>query len=265
MAKVSTNSKTDVAIHIGIILSILVLVGFIFFFIYLPWSTNHGQSITVPDLRGMTLEEMENVLDERDLEYEVNDCTFSIKATPRTILSQFPKFGSKVKSGRKIYISVAAQTPPLIAMPKLIDRSLSTAENLLKSNDLLLGAKTYKPDLAENTILDQLYNGQSIRPGDKIPKGSKIDLVIGDGLGNQVFEAPNLLGKTLEECQLILSGSDLNIGTIIYDNTVTEPAGTVFKQNPKAEQGNKVRVGDVIDLWIAGDPAPQPSSDEQTP
>ena len=58
MAKFSTNSKSDVIIHIAIIIALLLVLFFSFFFIYLPWSTNHGESITVPELKGMTMEDV---------------------------------------------------------------------------------------------------------------------------------------------------------------------------------------------------------------
>ena len=69
MAKFSTSSRSDIFTHIAIIIAIFLILFFSFFFLYLPWSTNHGQSITVPELKGMTKEEMEKALDDRDLDY----------------------------------------------------------------------------------------------------------------------------------------------------------------------------------------------------
>lgn len=60
MTKLSTRSRTDLIVHIGIMLALSVVLILTFFFGYLPFSTNHGQTITVPDLKHMSLDELRN-------------------------------------------------------------------------------------------------------------------------------------------------------------------------------------------------------------
>ena len=69
MAKFSTNSKTDVLIHLGIIISTILILFFGFFFLYLPWTTNHGEAILVPEIKGLTLDEPHISLDIAGLYY----------------------------------------------------------------------------------------------------------------------------------------------------------------------------------------------------
>ena len=69
MAKFSTNTKTDVLIHLGIILSTILILFFGFFFVYLPWTTNHGEAIPVPELKGLSLEEARKALKKADLDF----------------------------------------------------------------------------------------------------------------------------------------------------------------------------------------------------
>jgi eukaryotic-like serine/threonine-protein kinase len=248
MAKISTNSRKDLFIHIGIVLCLVTALFLGFFFIYLPLRTNHGESITVPDLRNMNAEELEDFLDERDLRYEVSDCTFVPKVPPLTVISQYPQPGSKVKEGRKIYVSVVYRTAPLIKMPKLTDMTQRSAQMLLKSSGLELGNLRYVPDLAQGAVLKQFYKGEEILPGQPLPKGSKIDLEVGDGLGATTFSMPEVVGMLLEEAKFQIVGAGLKVGqVIIIDKEDAEP-GTVVRQNPEA--GNKTRIGDVIDLWV---------------
>lgn len=263
MAKISTQSRKDLFIHIGIILSLIAVLFLGFFFIYLPFTTNHGESITVPDLRKMNVEELESYLDSRDLRFEVSDCTFVANREPLTVISQYPQPGSKVKENRKIYITVVSRTAPLIKMPKLTDMTRRSAEMLLKSVGLELGSLTYVPDLAQNAVLKQLYNGREITPGQPIAKGSKIDLEVGDGQGNNTFSSPDLVGMQLEEAKFQIIGAGLKTGQIIEVSDNTQAPGTIVRQNPEA--GNKIRVGDVIDLWVVGplDQA-QPETNEET-
>lgn len=262
MVKISTQSRKDLFIHIGIILALIAVLFLGFFFIYLPFTTNHGESITVPDLKEMKVEDLESYLDSHDLRYEVSDCTFVANMPPLSVISQYPKPGSKVKENRKIYVTVSSRTAPLIKMPKLTDMTRKSAEMLLKSVGLELGTLTYVPDLAQNAVLKQLLNGQEILAGQPVAKGSKIDLEVGDGLGNNSFQVPALVGMQYEEAKFQIIGAGLKPGQTIEVKDDTQAAGTVIRQNPEA--GNKIRVGDVIDLWVVGplDQA-QPENNEQ--
>ncbi|WP_247231738.1 PASTA domain-containing protein [Telluribacter sp. SYSU D00476] len=250
MVKISTQSRKDLFIHIGIIIALIAALFLSFFFIYLPLTTNHGESITVPDLRKMNVEELEDFLDERDLRYEVSDCTFVANIAPLTIISQYPQPNSKVKEGRKIYITVVSRTAPLIKMPKLTDMTLRSAQMLIKSMGLNLGTLRYVPDLAHGAVLKQYYNGQEILPGQPVAKGSKIDLEVGDGLGSTSFPVPSVLNMPLDEAKFQIVGAGLKVGQIIEVTDDTKEPGTIVRQNP--ESGNKIRIGDVIDLWVVG-------------
>jgi beta-lactam-binding protein with PASTA domain len=262
MIKISTRSFRDVLLHFALVSGLFLALFLAFFFVYLPWSTHHGETITVPKLAGMTTEELEDFLSDRDLRYEVSDCTFVAGVQPLTVISQYPREGAKVKQGRKIYVTITTATAPQVRMPKLTDLSYRSAEVTLRNYGLVLGTLTYRNDLAENAVLEQLYQGKKIEPGTLIAKGSKIDLVVGDGLGNTELDVPDVTGKSLDEAQLIIKGSDLQVGTIIYEASGAAP-GTVIRQRPVAGQGEKIRVGDVIDLWISG--RSEPSGEDGAP
>ena len=262
MIKISTRSTRDVLLHAALIACLLLALFLAFFFVYLPQNTHHGETITVPKLTGMTTEELENFLEERDLRYEVSDCTFVAGIQPLTVISQYPREGAKVKEGRKVYITITTATAPQVRMPKLTDLSYRSAEVTLRNYGLVIGNIAYRDDLAENAVLDQLYQGKKIEPGTLIAKGSTVDIVVGNGLGNTELDVPPLTGKTLDEAQLIIKGSDLNVGVVIYESSPGASPGTVIRQRPEAGQGDKIRVGDVIDIWVAG--KPEPSSEGGT-
>jgi len=263
------NSWRSVAAHLGIAIALAVVFTLIFFYVYLPVKTNHGETITVPDLEGIPLDELDEFLTKRNLRYEINsDSGFSSQHPPLAVLKQFPLANSKVKENRKIYISLNAKEPPKVRMPQLVDGSVKNAQVVLKSYDLILGDLDYVPDLAQNAVLKQLYAGKPVKEGDYVPKGSKIDLVVGDGLGNQVFGVPNVIGLTYEEAEFSIIGSGLKVGEVKYaedgkvpvevkrqDGSVEVsqkpmPLGTVFGQSPGADR--MIKIGDYIDLWIVG-------------
>ena len=196
----------NLMIMIGGISSII----FFIFYIYFPFKTNHGDTITVPNLIGMELNEIDEFLSDRDLRYEIlDDSSYSSEYPPYTILQQNPSENEKVKENRKIYLTLNSSIPPKIKMPKIINGSVKNAQLILRSYDLKLGDITYVPDMARNAVLKIFINGDSISENDLILKGSVIDMEVGNGLGNQVFEAPDLVNLDLEEARFTIIGSGL--------------------------------------------------------
>ncbi len=166
------DSPKGLLVHLSIIVGILLVVVLIFFYGYLPAKTNHGESVTVPDLEGIHISAVDEFLTNRNLQYEVSsDSGFTEDYAPLTILKQYPLANSKVKENRKIYLTLNASTPPKVKMPRLIDGSVKNAQIVLQSYGLEVGHIRYKPDLAENAVLEQLYKDDKIEPGTFIPKG----------------------------------------------------------------------------------------------
>lgn len=245
------ENRRDIFLHLLIVLltAAVLIVGF--FNVYLPYTTHHGETITVPNLQGMPIDQIEDFLAERDLEFAVDDSTYTPGAQPFTVYQQYPAAGAKVKQHRKIYISINAKNPPMVKMPNLINRSFMNAQRELESVGLLLGKIEYIPDLQEGAVLKQSVNGRDLADGEAIAKGTKIDLSIGDGLGNREVPVPDLKGMLLDEAKELLSGSNLQIGTQLYEKNATVPAGHIIRQKPDPQ--TKLREGDVVDIWISGE------------
>jgi beta-lactam-binding protein with PASTA domain len=221
-----------------------------FFYIYLPIITNHGESITVPDIVGLEYADLEEFLTDRNLKFEINaDSDYTSEFPPLSVLKQYPEAGKKVKESRKIFVTLNAVNPPEVRMPNLVDGSLKNAEMLLESYGLIRGEIIYMPDPARNAVLKQLFEGNPIEPGTLVPKGSKIDLQVGDGIGRQVFEMPDLKGMELEEAKILILGSGLVVGDVYNIDSDEELGGVVVSQNPQA--GRLVRVGRIVDIWVS--------------
>lgn len=242
------NSIKDVLLHLAIIIVLGIAAFLIFFNWYLPNATNHGETITVPNLQGISYHELNQHLTNRNLRFEVNDSTFSSEYPPLTVMKQYPKPGAQVKENRKILIALNATNPPVVKMPRLVDSSVRNAQLVLKSFGLELGEIIYEPDPIANTVLEQQYKGREIEEGAQLPKGSKVDLVVGDGKGQQNLEIPNLLGMDLEDAEFVAKGSGLQIGEITYEKSAEKTPNTILRQIPPA--GAQVRVGEVVDLWV---------------
>ncbi len=252
MPLLSTNTPLDVLKHLALMAACGLLLVLGFFYVYLPITTHHGETITVPKVTGMNLADLEQYLDERNLQYFVDDSSYSAGTRPFTVLTQDPAPGEKVKEDRKIYLQVAMKNPPVIKMPKLTDGSVKNAQLILKSYDLLVGQIQLVPDLAQNAVLKQLVKGHEIAPGAPIAKGSVVDLVVGDGQGNQEFAVPNLVNMPQDEALTLLAGQGLQVGeTFEQAASASQAAGTVVRQRPEPGPGATIRTGQLVDLWVA--------------
>lgn len=227
--------------------------------------TRHGETITVPDLQGLTLEKAKQILSERDLEFIVADSAFNDKKPKLAVLDQNPIANSKVKEGRTIYLTLNAVIPPQVKMPDLTDNSLKQAQMVLENMGLRVGQLIYKPDLAQNVVLDWMCRGKHIAIGANIKKGSSIDLILGDGLGNTEVEVPELIGHSLREVKFILDASSLNLGAVIADNTVRGDSlnAIVYRQTPSpTDTDNKLNLGEAVDVYITMDQSKVDSPEE---
>ena len=256
MIKTKIDSWLDVLKYVGLAVGMGIAITLTFFYIYLPATTNHGESITVPNLEGIPVDELQDFLVERDFRYEVIDSVYSEDLPPLTVTRQFPKAEAKVKQNRKIFISVNSVNPPSTRMPDLIDKTLKNAELILKSYELRKGKVTTKPDPFRNVLAQQFQN-DTIAVGTKIPKGSVIDIVIGDGYGITHFELPDLIGLPLEEAEVIIRGNNLEVG-LVHDADSLASNMVIVRHSPSA--GRTVRVGSTIDLWL-GDPSELPEKE----
>ncbi|MBX2940937.1 MAG: PASTA domain-containing protein [Cyclobacteriaceae bacterium] len=258
-----SNTLGSLLVNLIIAVGLLTFLSIFYFYIFLPNSTNHGETITVPDLEGMSLDKIDGFLSGHDLRYEINDSSYSEDFPPLTVLQQFPKPGSKVKENRKIYITLNRVTPPTVPMPDLVDRSRINAEVVLKSNELRRGHIILAPSPFLNLVKEMRYMGKSIDAGTRVPKGAVIDLVVGDGNGRTDFRIGSLLGDSYETALFKLQGWNLHLGVIEIpagvDTTGTSPV--VYKQYPDVNE--QVRVGDPVDLWIAPPGYKEPNHEEE--
>lgn len=222
-------------------------------YVWLNAYTNHGESVTVPDIRGMKFEKLEEFLSARNLKVSISDSSvFSLDHPAGVVIDQNPPPEEQVKEGRTIYVSVTRKVPPQVKLPNLMSVSQRQAEAILRSYGLKVGEIEFRPDLAKDAVLAVLYRGADKKPGDDIPKGSVVDLVIGDGIGNTEVPVPMLVGLTLEEALFVLKGSQLQPGAVIYDATVKDTASAlVYRQVPVSGDSAIIKQGESVDIFLS--------------
>ena len=178
-------------------LVILAILSYLFMH-WLTFTTDHGHEITVPNLAKLTEEQVEEKLDELDLDYVLLDSVDYNSDYPKfSVVEQDPLPGAKVKEGRKVYIKINASGFSSVRIPDLIDKTYREAVPTLKALGLEEGTITYIPNLGKDMVLEMRCKGRNVKPGDRVLKASKIDLVLGDGKESYVEEVDTTATPTV--------------------------------------------------------------------
>ncbi len=255
------NWKKSFWFHLLIVLALSSIL-YMSFFVSLRYITHHGEELKIPQVIGKDMHTAISILQAMTFDVLV-DSTYEPKLKPFTVLRQMPDSGSAVKKGRVVFITVNKAIPPQTPMPDLAGSGMSfrSAEMMLRNTKLLLGDTLHKPFIAKDAVMQQLYKGKDIKAGELIPMGSKIDLVIGDGLGITQFNVPDVIGMSTMEGSALLSGNGL-IYAVVSDGVITDTTTAIIydqSPRPKNELGapNRIKAGDIIDLRIKQNPTPE--------
>ncbi|MGB3150772.1 MAG: PASTA domain-containing protein [Maribacter sp.] len=168
-------------IQIG--LALLVTIVLVFFTLrWLNSTTNHGEFVEVPDFSKLSVMEMRKSVEESGLRYEVLDSANFNPDFPRfSIIEQNPSAGTKVKTNRKIYFTVNPSGYKKVTVPKIIQVTKRNAASMLKAVGLDVQRVTYIDQMGKDMVYYIKYKGKDVKPGDKLPKTSKIELICGNG------------------------------------------------------------------------------------
>lgn len=186
------------------------------------------------------------------------DSTYKSNSDPLEVLFQEPEAGTSVKIGRTIFLTINKKIPPSIEMPNLVNMSFRNALLTMHSYYLEMGDTSYRPDVAAGAVLEQWVNGKQITPGTLIPFGTKINLVIGEGLSGEQ-PVPNLIGMTWADAKLLLDSLSLTSNVIWEGPLADSNTAIIYMQQPEAlnelDFRNSIPEGDIIDIRIMQSPS----------
>ncbi|WP_426667450.1 PASTA domain-containing protein [Mucilaginibacter sp. McL0603] len=228
-----------------------VIVVVLIAFYSLGYYTRHGSGIPVPKITGINIDRALSTLKEQGFGVSI-DSVYVLDQAPGTVIEQDPDAGTNVKEGRVIYLKIVKNQAPNVALPDILDAPYISAEATLSNYGLKIGDTTYKSDIARDHVLEIKFAGQQIQPGTKIPKGSKVDLVLGDGSGASEVEIPDLINQDLDAARFVLKQSGVVLGTITYQGTITDSTNLIIvAQSPaKTDSVTKVSNGTRINVTV---------------
>ena len=190
---------------LGIVLaSVALLIGALFF---LDSYTRHGDSVEIPDVRGLDEQTAKSKLEAVGLLAEVTDTGYVYRATPYSVLEQSLLPGEKVKPGRTLYLTINADGPRKIALPDVADNcSRREAEDKLKVLGFKLGATEYIVGDPE-WVYGIKVNGRDVSAGTRVSSNTPVVLVVGAGGLEEEYNGNDsldyLLNVPIEEEEII--------------------------------------------------------------
>ena len=168
--------KTSFRIIISALLFFLILV------LLLRLNTRHGDFIVVPYLIGKNIQEFESQLKELDLQFIISDSgNYNPEFKVNSVLDQLPKANSKVKQGRKIYLTLNASDFEMVEIPKITRITVRQARKTIESLGFVFGEIEYVDDIARDEVISISHDGNELNEGDFLKRTSVIDFKLGNG------------------------------------------------------------------------------------
>lgn len=251
---IKTPDFFKAALKIGLLYAVVIGVSWF----WLRWYTDHGKFVSVPQLKGMTLQEAITALEDRDLEYMIVDSIYDRKAIPGSVLDQNPSAESQVKEGRQVFLTIYRLSPPMekigvkegdfatVAMIKLGNKGIDF-DTTYEDNNTMAGS-----------IIRVIYQGKKVRSDFEVPRGSRVSLVIGRAADARIT-VPDLSGKTCAEAEELLETMNLICNcrfepNIIHPSSQDSASFHVCRQDPEADPFLGVSPGRIVDLWLFNTP-----------
>lgn len=143
--------------------------------------THHNENIPVPNLRGMDFDKAQELAEQNGLALVVGDSGYNKTLPGGCILMQTPGYGTTVKSGRIIYVTVNSPSSPTQTIPDVIDNSsVREATARLSAMGFVL-LEPRRVDGEKDWVYGLECHGRRLANGDVLPQGSSVRLLVGNG------------------------------------------------------------------------------------
>ena len=249
------RDKKSIAIIAGIFAAAVLLVVLLFKLIlgdFGPAGSN--KSYPVPDIRGKTVEEAQEMEGVKDIFLiEVQGTRTTEEYQPGQIVEQDPAAGRTRKSNLVIQVYVAAE-PEKVPMKDMVGMEYRQARVLLTDMGLDLKITT-------ETVSSDKYGADAVIetvPAADEPLVAGQTVILRVSTGPETVTVPSFTGQDIANAVQNAQDLGLTVGEITYDAFSFAPQGQVIEQSIKPT--NEVPGGTKISFTVSG----QKNSDDAT-
>jgi beta-lactam-binding protein with PASTA domain len=251
---------------LGYVMGANVLVVLLSWF-WLSWYTDHGEFVTIPDLKGQSLESAVEILEDLDLEPVVIDSIWSDTSAKGSVNYVMPMPGSTIKEGRQVYLTIFSKTPPMETITIKSGEYAAVAMVKLKNKGIDYDVSYQPNNNFVGSVIGIRYQGKEIKFNDQLPRGCKVVLIVGTG-DNAKIPVPDLHGLSYLEAQRLLKSLGL-IPQLFFDATPSDGDSLEYKvctQEPPYSPGAlDLNSGSIMDIYLTKEPCPRDTSSVANP
>ncbi len=183
-------------------------------------------------------------LDTLHLSYKIIE-RFDDDVKEGLVTKQEPLEGTFIKENQVVtlFISLGKERT---SMPNLLNMQKSQAEFLLKQQ----GFTTIEivDAYEENTPIGHVFRQEPL--AEQMVIADEVRVLLFVSKGKERFEMPNLISKTEQEAEAILTKINLQLGEVKEEYTFEQSKGRIYKQFP-FEPGREVTAGDQVDIYVS--------------
>lgn len=217
------------------------------------------KDVQVPNLVGRTDKEAMELLNEKKFKFRITGYAYSDKYPKDTILWQGVIPGTMMKEGKTVLVRVSHGLE-MISVPDVQGISLTQAKDRMFQAKLKAAAVKSAPSA---TVEKGKILSQDPPPGNSVPVGTKISLLVSTGPEKQKVKVPNVVGLPLEEGKNMLKEALLATGSVTSRETADAGDGEILTQSPSG--GEEILEGEKVSFVVAKKPKEkQPETTEET-
>ena len=217
-------------------------VGYLLTALFLFPATDGDRIVTVPDVRGATLDEAGRALAGVDLSLERGSVLPHPQAPEGSILAQSPLPGQETVAGTAVRVTISAGAARR-TIPNLDGMPAEGAARALEAAGFTVAFDEVEHERPAGTVL-----AVQPEPGSHVQLPATVRLRVSAGPPH--VTVPDVAGMDQNEARRVLEESGLTVGNVEFNRFSWEPEGTVLAQLPDA--GEEAAAGSSVDLVVSG-------------
>lgn len=171
--------------------------------------THHGEEISIPDVRHKSFNDAASILEKLGMEAEISDTGYVKTLPPDCVLEQSLRPGTKVKSGRVVYLVINSSNTPTLSIPDVIDNSsYREARAKLEAMGFKVGMPNRIPG-EKDWVYGIRVRGMNVTAGQKVSIEDVLVLQVGDGMidsDDSIMSATLIYGDILSDSTVVEQG-----------------------------------------------------------
>jgi serine/threonine-protein kinase len=183
--------------------------------------------VAVPNIVGQEENAARTALIEADLRPDVQQIESSVENSGR-VVATVPPPGTTVETRSSVVLQIGSG-PGQAAVPPLVGRTVSEAEQLLRDRGLTLGGQSEEPTSDRNLV------GKIIRSspgaGENAPGGSAVAVVV--GAEQQLVTVPDVIDQDVDDAQATLQGAGFRVERVGSGDRVSATNPQPDQQAPR--------------------------------